>query len=494
MKRKLITLHSDTNDGLFDCNFNDDIIIDKDSHVSFVSCSLTLDNNKIIIDNNNDNITFKIGTAPLRSTRIPHGIYSNDNIGDLIMRIQNSMNQQLDIDERDEHGQEVLITLTTENKIEFKIQGSGYDSAIDVDSGNFDTNFFHKENVTATDAGKTLQRTTNSANTFFDSYVTANAPVNRGAGASLVTIDILSNLNPVDKSGFFLGWKEGNDTNHIDENDLTFYIQAQRLAENYVVKGANGIVRTTLYAPRVGDTVGLVLSQGMVSFVIYNPADAAPIEEQLAPFPYDKFSEQTTDPMFPVLALIGNNAHTKVSDYQVNLTPYATDIALTHVDLVLAGGVSSQPPASNALNPHRYILNFPNSALANDLGFTDISFDTNNTGGDTRTFTITAPHIFQNVFHPDNYKIELLNINLESYDSQTQGRRNILGIIPISESFLDQNISLLQYEVSNLIPLSVRNKNTEALRNIRARLINSHNETATTFGLSFINIMVEYGC
>ena len=493
MKRKLITLHSDTNDGLFDCNFNDDIIIDKDSHVSFVSCSLTLDNNKIIIDKNNDGITFKIGTAPLRSTRIPHGIYSNDNIGDLIMRIQNSMNQQLDINQEDEHGQEVLITLTDENKIEFKIQGMGYESAIDEDSG-FDTFFFHKENVTATEAGQKLQRTLNTGNTFFDSYVTANNSINRGAGASIVTIDTLSNLNPLNKSGFFLGWKEGNDTTHIDENDFTFYVQAQRLDTNYVVKGANGIVRTTLYAPRVGDTVGLVLSEGMVSMEIYNPADASPIIEQLAPFPYDKFSEQTTDPFFPVLALIGNNAHTIVKKYQVNLTPNTADTSLTHVDLVLAGGVSSQPPASNALNPHRYILNFPNLALANDLGFTDISFDTNNIDGDVRTFTITARNIFQNVFHPDNYKVELLNINLESYDSQTQGRRNILGIIPISESFLDQNISLLQYEVSNLIPLSVRNKNTEALRNIRARLINSHNETATTFGLSFINIMVEYGC
>ena len=70
MKRKLITLHSSTNDGLFDCNFNDDIIIDKDSHVSFVSCSLSLDNNKIIIDNDNDNITFKIGNAPLRNPRL----------------------------------------------------------------------------------------------------------------------------------------------------------------------------------------------------------------------------------------------------------------------------------------------------------------------------------------------------------------------------------------------------------------------------------------
>ena len=494
MKRKLITLHSSTNDGLFDCNFNDDIIIDKDSHVSFVSCSLSLDNNKIVIDNNNDNITFKIGNAPLRSTRIQHGIYSNDNIGDLIMRIQNSMNQQLSIDETDEHGQEVLITLTTENKIEIKIQGSAYDHAIDDDSGNFDTQFFHKVNVTAIIVGDKLQRATNTANDYFDSYVTANASINRGAGASLITIDVLSNTTPSIDSGFFLGWKEGNDTSNIDQNDFTFYIQAQRLNGQYIVKGTDGIVRTTLYFPRIGDTVGLVLDQGMVYMIIYNPADAAPIEEQLGPFPYDNFSEQTTDPFFPVLAFIGDHSHTQLSNYRVNLTPNTADTGLKHVDLVLAGGVNSQPPASNAINPHRYILNFPNLPLANDLGFNDISYDTNNIDGDVKTFTITAPNIFQNVFNPDNYKIELLNINLESYDSQTQGRRNILGIIPISETFLDQNISLLQYEVNNILPLSVRNDTTIALRNIRARLINSHNETAVTYGLSFINIMVEYGC
>jgi hypothetical protein len=410
------------------------------------------------------------------------------------MRIQNSMNQQLSIDQTDEHGQEVLITLTTQNKIEFKIQGSAYHHAIDDFSETFDTTYFHKVNVTATIAGNKLQRSVNSGNTFFDSYVTANAAINRGAGASLVTIDTLSNTNAAINSGFFLGWKEGNDTAHIDQNDLTFYIQAQRLDEEYIVKGTNGIVRTTEHFTRIGDTVGLVLDQGMVYMIIYNPADATSIKEQLGAFPYDNFSEQTTDPLFPVLALIGNNSTTIVSNYRVNLTPNTADTGLKHVDLVLAGGVSSQPPASNAMNPHRYILNFPNLAIANDLGFNDTTFDTNDTTGNVRTFRLLANNVFQNVFNPDNYKIELLNINLESYDSQTQGRRNILGIIPISETFLDQNISLLQYEVNNILPLSVRNDTTVALRNIRARLINSHNETAVTYGLSFINIMVEYGC
>ena len=349
-------------------------------------------------------------------------------------------------------------------------------------------------NVTATIAGNKLQRSVNSGNTFFDSYVTANSSINRGAGATLVTIDTLSNTNATINSGFFLGWKEGNDTAHIDQNDLTFYVQAQRLDEEYIVKMVNGIVRTTEHFPRIGDTVGLVLDQGVVYMIIYNPADAAPIKEHLGPFPYDNFSEQTTDPFFPVLALIGNNSTTIVSNYRVNLTPNTADTGLKHLDLVLLGGVNSQPPASNAMVPHRYILNFPNLAIANDLGFNDRSFDTNDIDGDVRTFRLLANNLFQNVFNPDNYKIELLNINLESYDSQTQGRRNVLGIIPISETFLDQNISLLQYEVNNILPLSVRNDTTVALRNIRARLINSHNETAVTYGLSFINIMVEYGC
>ena len=224
---------------------------------------------------------------------------------------------------------------------------------------------------------------------------------------------------------------------------------------------------------------------------MYNPADGGQGNyTYLDSFPYDTESHSTTDPFISVLSIFGSHANTKVKDFKTMFDPhsnFSTENVLT--DFVLAGGITSQPPASNGHDDHRYIFNFPSLQIANDLGFDEQDFDS---VGESDGLVYIADNTFQNVFHPDNYKIELLNINLESYDSQTQGRRNILGIIPISETFLDQNMSLLQYEVSNILPLSVRNDTTVALRNIRARLINSHNETAITYGLSFINIMVQY--
>jgi len=492
MQRKLITLHSNTNDGLFDCNFNDDIIIDKDSHVSFVSCSLTLDNNKIIIDNSNNNITFKIGNAPLRTALIPHGIYSDDNIGDLIMRIQNSINEELDINEQDEHGQQCLINLNDQNKIVIKIAGYPYAAA--VQAGSIITQSYRAVGLTAV-APTTLQRTTGhrSSTEQFDAFIIGTETNTRGCGGTLVTIDTYSNTNLNQPNGFDIGWVRGKtNLNDLHKDDLEYYVHCQNIAlQHYEIKRKNGIIIQTNITPRVGDTVGLVVSRGIIFFVVYNPVDAGHgIYTYLDTFPYDTESHSTSDPFISVLNIYGPSNHTKVKDFKTMFDPhsnFSTQNVLT--DYILAGGITSQPPASNGHDDHRFIFNFPSLQIADDLGFNQRDFDT---VGEIDELTYIADNIFQNVFHPDNYKIELLNINLESYDSQTQGRRNILGIIPISESFLNQNISLLQYEVSNILPLSVRNKTTESLRNIRARLINSHNETAKTFGLSFINIMVEY--
>ena len=491
MNRKLITLHSSTNDGLFDCNFNDDIIIKKDSHVSFVSCSLSLDNNKIIIDNNNDGIIFKIGNAPLRTARISHGIYSNDNIGDLIMRIQNSINEQLDINQQDEHGQQCLIDLNDKNKIVIKFAGYPYSNA--VDNGSIITQSYRAVGLSAV-APTILQRTAgNSSDTDqFNAFIVGTETNTRGCGGTLVTIDTYVNTNVATNGGFILGWIKGkSNLNDIHKDDLEYYVHCKnKVLAPYEIKTKNGIIIQTSINPRAGDTIGLVVSRGIIFFAMYNPADAAPNYIRIDAFPYDTESHSTTDPFISVLSIFGSDVNTKVKDFKTMFDPHSnflTENVLT--DFVLAGGITSQPPASNGHDDHRYIFNFPSFQIANDLGFDEQDFDS---VGESDGLVYIADNTFQNVFHPDNYKIELLNINLESYDSQTQGRRNILGIIPISETFLDQNMSLLQYEVSNILPLSVRNDTTVALRNIRARLINSHNETAITYGLSFINIMVQY--
>jgi len=500
MKRKLITLHSSTNDGLFDCFFNDDIIIDKGSHVSFVSCSLTLDNNKIIIDNENDGIIFRIGTAPIRTARIPHGIYSNDNIGDLIMRIQNAMNQELDIDEPDEHGQEILIDLSIANKIQIEFDGNGYNHA--VDGGSFEVQAFHAKNVEASSTGgvntELLKKTVGVSGNRegqFHSFITGNASNNRGCGGSQVEIATLSNANVTTNAGFILGWANGNSPSTLSRDGLTYFVEVTNSnTAPYKIKEQNGVIRDTSLVPRVGDIVSLNLSLGEIYLTVYNVADGvgvAPFEEELGPFPYDTSGDQVNDPFYSVLAIFGGATNTVLKNYKVNFSPHAQQVTGKQLDLVEVGGVGSQPPASNGNDPHNYTITFPTLSFANNLGYNDITYQFLNLDPPA---TFIADTIFQNVFHPDNYKIELLNINLESYDSQTQGRRNVLGIIPISESFLNQNISLLQYEVNNILPLSVRNDTTIALRNIRARLINSHNETAVTYGLSFINIMVEYGC
>ena len=67
----------------------------------------------------------------------------------------------------------------------------------------------------------------------------------------------------------------------------------------------------------------------------------------------------------------------------------------------------------------------------------------------------------------------MLNISLDSYDSFGGGRKNILGVIPISEQVINNRTGVLQYEPNTLYYVSIKNKFKLSLRNIKATSINN---------------------
>ncbi len=80
----------------------------------------------------------------------------------------------------------------------------------------------------------------------------------------------------------------------------------------------------------------------------------------------------------------------------------------------------------------------------------------------------------KNVVVSDSYLIELLNLPLDSYDSLTNGRKNILASIPISERILT-NTGIIQYEPNTLFFIDLKNDFPLTLRNIRARIVTDDN-------------------
>ena len=93
---KLIRLTTETNDGRFDNNFNDDIIIKPDSKIALQSVSLNIDIEDLQIDGENDTMTFSITPTNTRTIQLKTKVYSQFNHHLLLNDMQLKLNQGLE--------------------------------------------------------------------------------------------------------------------------------------------------------------------------------------------------------------------------------------------------------------------------------------------------------------------------------------------------------------------------------------------------------------
>ena len=123
--------------------------------------------------------------------------------------------------------------------------------------------------------------------------------------------------------------------------------------------------------------------------------------------------------------------------------------------------------------------------LANFLGFSNL-----NSGFQTATsvYVYRADKLFRLSYIPDSIIVELLNIDLKSYDSLDNKRRSILAVIPN----LNENVfGKIIYDVNYPLYISVRNENPIYLRNIRARVLNSDLSPITLRGRSVMTLLLK---
>ena len=87
----------------------------------------------------------------------------------------------------------------------------------------------------------------------------------------------------------------------------------------------------------------------------------------------------------------------------------------------------------------------------------------------------------------NNYLVELLNIEIESYDSLHGGRRNILKVIPVP----NVNNTLVNYEANNITFLDVKNALPRTLRNIKARILDDDLQAVDIQNNAVLTILVK---
>ena len=85
----------------------------------------------------------------------------------------------------------------------------------------------------------------------------------------------------------------------------------------------------------------------------------------------------------------------------------------------------------------------------------------------------------------------MLNIKLDSYDSLTAGRKNIICVIPVEDEFIDNQKSRINFQPENILYLSIKNQDRLSLRNIKCRLLDSLNNPVGLIDFSSINFIIN---
>ena len=499
MKKVLISLHTEDPEAVFDNVFNDEIVIQPNSEIAFHSCCLRLNNFRINVDNSNKLITLKLGSSPPMDFVIESGEYADHQVEYLLEKIQNGFNQRLLITNQTDNGTQIRFTLSRKNIVSLDLIKASISQASVVGSaGAYEKNtdlFLYGTGIAIDGATGTLSRTgSQSIADGLQEYIHGRVPTTRGCGFCSILVKELRSFTASGLDGaIMMITEESNPGKFQSRTSCLFYVRIpEQIGHSYKWTSRetsyNEVELTsggTPVACQLNDTVQIELTGGKYILQIYRPSAGDLGDTSMLRFEAPVYNDSEIESIAPALYMTVGLLGPSFS----GIINYMSDPFISNPPTfsLAIPSIQDAPPSFSKGDEIDHVLTFQKLDLATSFGYDAKQI----TVTDTDQATILAPQSIVNSNHPSNYKIELLNIQLESFDSQREGRMNILSTIPTSKEFRDDQLSVLNFEPSNMFYLSIRNKNEMSLRNIRARVIDANNDPINLLGFSSINLLIK---
>lgn len=499
---KLIRLTTDTNDGRFDNDFNDDIIIKPDSKIALQSVSLNIDIEDLQIDGENDTMTFSITPTNTRTIQLKTKVYSQFNHHLLLNDMQLKLNQGLEYtDAQDattfpnELGMQMKASIDANKKI--SIQATNCRYAYTTSNFGLTFNEIVATNINLT--GNPLKLASSIANGAGDATSAhgfySQKPFTTGCGVFRVKLstwvaDASGALGAT--SGFEFGlcdtppdtWTLPNipDTKKIfalkgNQPTDEYYFKNKANPANFVttgitpdtVTGANAdVLEISIQGNQI---VGQIFRQGQAN------ADAIFSEA------YEVDSSHVPTPLYAYMVFHGSRANIEVVD--IKFTPDAYLEPVTATDSIETFDESGEGLGARPLKARNQIttkaLGLGSDSLATFLGYKNI-----NHTQITKQANFEAPNLFAPDIENDCLIVLLENLPIESYDGFKKGRKSILASIPNPN-----HGDMVVYEPNNINYVELNNANKMSLRNIRATVLYQDYSPVTMQGFNVINVLID---
>jgi hypothetical protein len=499
---KLLRLETDSNQGQFETDFSEDITIGANSQIALHSISAELDSGDLEINSSNNIIKYKLGTDAEKIVTLTNKKYTKPNIHELFNDIQQRLNDSLD------------GSTVNNGSITFFCNNNGF---ISIGNDRNKDRDFDKPNSAGNDPTSPQQifvgcaRTGNTAATntgqqifshsgsdtalnnryFYQSNIWAkgsaifrakiqkfvdNASGNPDNGFRMCLLDI----DPASLNGAA-----------IPEGNIITSIEFQRPTENYLFKRPGDTVQIDSGQLPVkrddNDFMEIAQRDGNIEIRVYVNNQLLPSALGQAPIPRN--TDGSRQDLYPVIIIYGGSANLQITDYRCSTKEPVINNAIVGSDLLTGETLGAYPPVfikKYSKSIKDFTLTIPNSDLYNSLGFENFA-----TTGGVLTNTgihmdITSSLPFHMTSLSDAIIVDMVNMELDAYDSIQKGHKNILNVIALSD-----NQTNINYELRNLVFVDMKNKNPRLLRHIKARLLRHDLTPLPTRGKSSLVLLIK---
>tara|TARA_R110000796_G_scaffold2298_3_gene9128 strand:- start:2623 stop:4119 length:1497 start_codon:yes stop_codon:yes gene_type:complete len=497
---KLIRLTTTNTECIFDNQFNDEILVKPNSTIALQNISVETVNNVITIDSDNNEIDFTVtGNNFAKKAILDFGTYTEDNHQLLLNDIQNKLNSQMVYNnvnpERRILGIEWKVDVLPQKArlyIEYK------HSTFDEQEGNWNLSGGVERRTLLT---KKCYACFNNPPRESDNLLefcklpmfvargnggvkarVHKRSVNVGIGidfqnflVGLTSIDLSSPTAPeITRSNLNYSMGFGVLSNGTDPTTgtNTFYwsqeangfTEITNIQDNYAGEGSSD-----------NDTLEMKINGGFVEALVWRNGSVAPLL-------INRWAYNEGQKLYPCIFFNQGSDKSIANNLRVNPSPFDPHIA--NSDLIYNELELGAPPIPQR-NSGENFLQFQSQNLATFLGFRRLRYP--QTGF---IFKVTTDYIAEDRFSPqdvsDAFIIELMNLQCESYDGLKNQRKNILYIVPQSDS-----TGQIIYEPPNLLPIDLNNNKELSLRNIRIRCVRNDYTPLQIRGLATLTLILN---
>ena len=499
---------NNSNDGILDNEFNQDIKLEQDSQIAYRSLAVEIDPEQLTIDNSNNGITLqtKINDATTSGqANLDLGNFSTSNPDELLSNLDKACNNSL---------VEKPFNIGTQFQSIIKNGKTRIESKFCPNSAPLTKeNFAQPHGDTLNDASVSTSQYSSSSSSADDVNIFFSyQEFGKGAAVFRTRIrNLVDNGGASNTNGFDIGLSDvnpaewdltGNFT--LTDAQKTYNIKVKKPTENYFFNIKGNANQDGNFAPG-SYALGTEATNDIIEFIklgsnlilrVYRNSDIT--VKTLATVnlktTYNGVGEfGVNQPLFPYIIMHGAQPNANLDSVYTRcfFDPFVSNVAPTVLNTVedVAGGNNheslgvkpgqARPDQSGA----RGQLTFESSTLAEYLGF-------NNTTNLSETFANFVLHSDQNfnaAANYDNLIIELMNLQVDSYDGLEKGRRNIIATIPAVKNADGAIVN----EANNLVFIDLDNAQPRYFRNIKARILYGDFSTVKTVGLTSLSLLIK---